>query len=51
MILPYEKLKGKSVLVTGAIGLIGVSIIRALLEIGDIKIIALVRNWKKAKDG
>lgn len=47
--LPYEELKGKSVLVTGATGLIGVSIIRSLLKIGDIKIIALVRDLDKAK--
>ena len=41
--------KGKTVLVTGATGLIGVSLVRALLAIGDIKVIALVRNAEKAK--
>lgn len=47
--LPYEKLKGNTVLVTGATGLIGTSVVRALLEIGDIKVIAFVRNEEKAK--
>lgn len=48
--LPYDRLKGKTVLVTGATGLIGVSLVRALLAIGDIKVIALVRNAEKAKN-
>lgn len=47
--LPYEKLHGKTVLVTGATGLIGVSIVRALLTIGGINVIALVRNEDKAR--
>ena len=47
--LPYDRLKGKTVLVTGATGLIGVSLVRALLAIGDIKVIALVRDSEKAK--
>lgn len=47
--LPYEEIKGKSVLVTGATGLIGVSLVRALLEIGGIEVIALVRDLEKAK--
>lgn len=47
--LPYEQMKGKSVLVTGATGLIGVSIVRALLTIGNIRVIALVRNFEKAQ--
>lgn len=47
--LPYKKLKGNTVLVTGATGLIGVSLVRALLVIGDIKVIAFVRNEEKAK--
>lgn len=47
--LPYERLKGHTVLVTGATGLIGVSLVRALLAIGDIKILALVRNIEKAE--
>lgn len=48
--LPFEKMKGKRVLVTGATGLIGVSIVRSLLAIGDIEVIALVRNQEKAKN-
>lgn len=47
--LPYKKLKGTTVLVTGATGLIGTSLVRALLAIGDIKVIAFVRNEEKAK--
>lgn len=47
--LPYELLKGKTVLVTGATGLIGVSLIRSLLYMGDIKVLAFVRNESKAK--
>ena len=48
--LPYENLKGHTVLVTGATGLIGFHLIKALLTIGDIKIIALIRNINKAKE-
>lgn len=47
--LPYEVLKGKTVLVTGATGLIGVSLVRSLLYMGDIKVLAFVRNENKAK--
>lgn len=47
--LPYEKLKGSTVLVTGATGLIGVSVIRSLLTIGKINVLAFVRNIEKAK--
>lgn len=47
--LPYQQMKGKSVLVTGATGLIGVSIVRALLTIGNIRVIAFVRNLEKAQ--
>ena len=47
--LPYEQLKGKNILVTGATGLIGASLVRALLAIGDIGVIALVRSIDKAK--
>lgn len=47
--LPYDKLKNRTVLVTGATGLIGVSIVRALLAIGNIHIIAFIRNIEKAK--
>lgn len=48
--LPYEKLKGHTVLVTGATGLIGFQLIKALLEIGNVQIIALIRNLEKAKE-
>ena len=47
--LPYDQLKGGTVLVTGATGLIGVLLVQALLAIGNINIIALVRNEEKAK--
>lgn len=47
--LPYELLKGKTVLVTGATGLIGVSLVRSLLYMGNIKVLAFVRNENKAK--
>ena len=48
--LPYEEMKGTTVLVTGATGLIGVSIVRALVAIGDIKVIAHVINREKAEE-
>lgn len=47
--LPYEEMKNSTVLVTGATGLIGVSLVRALLAIGKIQVIAFVRNIEKAK--
>lgn len=47
--LPYEKLKGHTVLVTGATGFIGASIVRALLAVGDIHILAFIRSEEKAK--
>lgn len=47
--LPYEKLKGDTILVTGATGLIGASLVRALLAIGDINVLAFIRNVEKAK--
>lgn len=45
--LPYEKIKGCTVLVTGATGLIG-SLVKTLLSIGNIKVLAFVRNEAKA---
>lgn len=52
--LPFEKLSNSTVLVTGATGLIGVSLIRALMRINDvrktsIRILALIRNRDKAE--
>mgnify|MGYP000046063321 CR=1 FL=1 len=47
--LPYKKLKGKSVLVTGATGLIGTSLVRALLAIGDIKVLLLCEMKRKLR--
>lgn len=47
--LTYYQLKDKTVLVTGATGLIGFQLVKALLAIGNIHIIALIRNIEKAK--
>lgn len=47
--IPWEKLKNKQVFVTGATGLIGGNIVKALLHRGDISVIALVRSVEKAK--
>ena len=48
-----ERLKGKSFLITGATGLIGVCLIDALMNYNrqgaDIHIYAIGRNWEKAK--
>ena len=46
--LPYDQLRGHTVLVTGATGLIGVSLVRVLLAVGNIRVIALVRSREKA---
>lgn len=53
--IEFDKMKNSTVLVTGGTGLIGVSLIRALLYINEkhnthIKIISLVRNENKAKN-
>ena len=42
--LQYEQLKETTVLVTGATGLIGASIVRALIAVEGIHIIALVKK-------
>lgn len=51
--IPFDDLRGSSILVTGATGLIGVSIVRALLCANRIKglnlhVFALIRNREKA---
>ncbi|MDH5161288.1 NAD-dependent epimerase/dehydratase family protein [Heyndrickxia oleronia] len=53
--IPISHLKNKSILITGATGLIGSQIVRTLaccnrLRNTNIEIIALARNEKKAKD-
>lgn len=48
--LPWEKLMGKSVLVSGAVGLIGSFLIDVLMEKQNIAVYALGRSKKKAKD-
>lgn len=44
-----ETLKGKSVLITGATGLIGVHLIDALMTLGNVKVFAVGRSKDKAK--
>jgi UDP-glucuronate decarboxylase len=51
--IDWAKLQGKTVLITGATGLIGTSCVRLLMERNrvfhsDIKVIALIRNQAKA---
>jgi len=43
-----EQLKGKRVLITGATGLLGMCMIDALMMLGDVKIYAVGRDWKRA---
>ncbi len=43
-----ETLKGKSILITGATGLLGVCMIDALMMLGDVKVYAVGRNKEKA---
>ena len=52
--IDFEELKGSSILVTGATGLIGVSLVRTLLCMNRVKnlnihVWALIRNREKAK--
>lgn len=52
--IQWEKLRGKTVLITGAGGLIGSYLVYTLLCLNDVKefgvtIVALVRNWEKIK--
>jgi nucleoside-diphosphate-sugar epimerase len=45
-----ERLHGKSLLVTGATGLLGVHLIDVLMLMGDVKVYAVGRNKEKALD-
>ena len=52
-ILSLEGLKniqGKSFLITGATGMVGVMLIDALMALGNVKVIAVGRNREKAKN-
>ena len=44
-----NQLKGKTIFITGATGLIGTNIVNSLLHIGNINLIVLVRDKEKAK--
>ena len=53
--IPLDELKNRTILVTGATGLIGSQIVKALLccnriKDANIKVLALVRNEQKVKD-
>ena len=43
-----ETLRGKSILITGATGLLGVNLIDALMLMGDVKVYAVGRSKEKA---
>ena len=45
-----DKLKGKTVLITGATGLLGMCMIDALMTLGEVNVIAVGRNKEKAKE-
>jgi nucleoside-diphosphate-sugar epimerase len=45
-----ETLRGKSILITGATGLIGVHMIDALIKLGDVKIYAVGRSKERAAE-
>lgn len=47
--LPYNLLKGSTVLITGATGFIGHLLVKSLINIGNINVIAFVRNIEKVK--
>ena len=48
--LPWNSLKNKTILVTGATGLIPSYIVHALMKIGGIRVIALSRSEQKLKE-
>lgn len=45
-----DSLRGKSILITGATGLIGVHLIDILMALGDVKVYAVGRSKSKAKE-
>ena len=45
-----DQLKGKTVLITGATGLLGMCMIDALMTLGEVNVIAVGRNKEKAND-
>ncbi|MDR1911873.1 MAG: NAD-dependent epimerase/dehydratase family protein [Helicobacteraceae bacterium] len=47
--LPWEKLSGKTVLVTGASGVVASYFVYILMALGNVKVIANVRDPKKAE--
>ena len=47
--MPWEQLTDKTVLVSGATGLIGKTLVQLLLAYGQAQIVALVRSPEKAK--
>lgn len=52
--IPWDKLRNKAILVTGATGLVGTALIRALLYVNEEKrlgltVVALVRDLEKAR--
>ena len=44
-----ESLRGKSILITGATGLIGTQLVDALMLLGDVNVYVVGRNEEKAK--
>ena len=47
--LPYKDLQNKTILISGASGFIPSYIVDTLLMLGQVKVIALIRNLEKAK--